>query len=222
MTTTTWYHVTALSNFARGYDKYQRCYSKANIAQSHFPAQFFLLKKHELAIGIEKTQRLLQKLQLAGDRLLVLACKLTDTPLFNDHASGVGQYIKQDYIPVSGVYFVQSAVDDQLLPQRVEDVMAESLAVLNVDLFSWQQLSPRSISILPIAHACQAKCRFCFSKSSVSTGFNGQFNDWSRCEQVLQHAQRAGAERAVITGGGERAVKNGSVATSDTTTCTLF
>jgi hypothetical protein len=44
-TAETLWHVTVLSNFARGYDKYARVYSKAGIAESTFPDRFFLLRR---------------------------------------------------------------------------------------------------------------------------------------------------------------------------------
>jgi uncharacterized Fe-S cluster-containing radical SAM superfamily protein len=57
--------------------------------------------------------------------------------------------------------------------------------------------------VLPVAKACQARCAFCFSKSSVSDlARQGRLG----MEQVARWAQLArarGAERAVITGGGE-------------------
>ena len=63
------WHVTVLSNFARGYDKYARVYSKAGIPESTFSDRFFLLRDEELDIGIRKAGALLAKLALPGDRL---------------------------------------------------------------------------------------------------------------------------------------------------------
>src|SRR5690349_20532303 len=58
-TTEALYHVTVLSNFLRGYDKYARVYDKARIVESTFPDRFFLLAEHEMGIGIAKASALL-------------------------------------------------------------------------------------------------------------------------------------------------------------------
>lgn len=41
-----------LSNFLRGYDKYERIYSKVGIAESTFSDRFFLLREDELEIDV--------------------------------------------------------------------------------------------------------------------------------------------------------------------------
>ena len=65
------YHVTVLSNFARAFDKYSMVYSKARIPESTFPDRFFLLRQDEVEIGVAKASRLLGRLGLEGDRLIV-------------------------------------------------------------------------------------------------------------------------------------------------------
>ena len=196
-----WYHVTALSNFAKGYDKYKNQYSKEAIPQSTFPGQFFLLKKEELPIGLKKAQRLVDKLNLPNDKLIVLCTRLPNSMLSNDHASGVAQYVAQNYIDLSTLYFIED--NERLMPVRVEDAMALSLDALGQTLQPWTSLKPRSVSVLPISMACQASCKFCFSKASVSSDFKGKITNWDRLNHVLVEAKKAGAERAVITGGGE-------------------
>lgn len=201
-----WYHVTTLSNFVRGYDKYKGQYSKADIAQSTFPDQFFLLREDELPIGVSKAGRLLEKLDLKGDRLITLKTRVPENQLCRDHDSGVAQYISQNYIDLDSVYFIESEQNSEapkLIPMRVEDVVAQSFEVIDQTLIPWDKLTPRTVSVLPIAMACQASCKFCFSKASVSSGFEGRISDWDRISSVLQIAKDAGAERAVITGGGE-------------------
>lgn len=201
-----WYHVTTLSNFVRGYDKYKGQYSKAHIGQSTFPDQFFLLKEDELPIGIAKASKLLSKLNLDGDRLIALKTRAYADNLKSDHASGVAQYIPQNYIDLDSVYFIEDYEHTdapKLIKARVEDVVAQSFEVINDTLRPWTDLTPRSVSVLPIAMACQASCKFCFSKASVSSGFQGHISDWDRITSVLAKAKAAGAERAVITGGGE-------------------
>ena len=201
-----WYHVTTLSNLVRGYDKYQRHYSKANIPESTFPTQFFLLKEKEIPIGITKARKLIEKLGLKGDQLIILKTRIPESQLCNDHASGVAQYIPQNYIKLDAIYFIdhqQNSDSFELVPLRIEDAIAQSFEVIDQTLLLWPQLIPRTISVLPIAMACQASCKFCFSKASVSSDFKGRISNWERVTSVLEVAKEAGAERAVITGGGE-------------------
>ena len=68
----TLYHVTALSNFARGFDKYTRQYRKSAIPESTYPNEWYLLRYRELGVGIAKASKLRQKLGIPGDELLVL------------------------------------------------------------------------------------------------------------------------------------------------------
>jgi len=202
----TWYHITTLSNFSRGYDKYTKRYSKAAIPESSFPNQFFVLKKEELSIGIQKTLKLIKKIGLTGDRLIALATQIPINNLRSDHSSGVAQYIPQNYIDLESAYFVDhngNFEDINLTSARIEDITALSFKIIDQTLLPWSKLTPRTISILPIALACQASCKFCFSKASVSSDFQGRISNWNRISSVLQIAKNAGAERAVITGGGE-------------------
>ena len=59
------------------------------------------------------------------------------------------------------------------------------------------------VSLLPVALGCQAACPFCFSKASVSADQETAPVDFARVRRVLAEGRRRGAERAVITGGGE-------------------
>lgn len=201
-----WYHVTTLSNFVRGYDKYARRYSKTSIPQSTFPEQFFLLRKEELPIGINKAEKLLRRLSLEGDRLIALQTRVPESELRNDHDSGIAQYVPRNYIDLDAVCYIENAYNPDgpiLTPMQTEDVVADSFRTIHTELKDWDKLVPRSVSVLPVAMACQAKCKFCFSKASASLGFERFISDWGRVHQILQKAKDAGAERAVITGGGE-------------------
>lgn len=197
-----WYYVTVLSNFARGYDKYQRRYTKDNIPESAFADKFFVLRADEVSIGIAKAEKLLKKLGLEGDGIIALKTHAPESSMRRDHASGLGQYMPQNHIDVDSVYHVDPVTHD-LTPARIEDIMARSFTAIGHKLSSWEDLTPRSVSVLPIALACQASCKFCFSKASVSSDFQGRISDWDRISEVLKEAKKRGAERAVITGGGE-------------------
>lgn len=195
------FHVTVASNFARAFDKYSRQYDKTAIAESTFPDKFFVLSRQDLGIGIEKARKLLTKLALLGDRLLVLEARLDPAQLHPNLATGRGRYLVGPVLPVSEVHWVSDATE--LVPTSVEEVFATSLATLTSQLLPYSVLKPRTFSVLPIALACQAKCRFCFSESSASLEQRAKLADVALAERWMRPAAAAGAERFVITGGGE-------------------
>ena len=199
------YHVTVLSNFARGFDKYSQTYSKSRIPESTYPNQFFLLRRDELGIGIEKAGRLLEKIGITGNRLLVLKTRQDSESLCPNIANGRGQFIRSDGIVISGLYELAETTTTatQLQSIAVEDAMATSLQLLKNEFRPFAQIRPRAISFLPVALACQARCPFCFSKASVSSDQIVAKPDWQRVSDWLDRARKHGAERAVITGGGE-------------------
>src|SRR5580704_11895459 len=92
------YHVTVLSNFARGFDKYSRAYSKVRIPESTYPDRFFLLRHGDLGIGIQKASRLLAKLGLAGNRLIVLETELDPALLQINTTNGRGLFLRSNEI----------------------------------------------------------------------------------------------------------------------------
>jgi len=189
------YHVTALSNFARGYDAYSRTYSKANIRQSTYPDQFFLLPADRLDIGFTKVRSLLQK-TCAGDRPLIIHTRVERHELCANVRTGLGEYLERNYVRVSRL------MDEERNEIRVEDAYATSLE-LNGQLLDWDQVRPRSLSVLPIARACQARCDFCFSHASISEEKDQGRLVLPRLEAVCVESRARGAERMVITGGGE-------------------
>ncbi|RUL75421.1 radical SAM protein [Dyella choica] len=198
------YHVTVLSNFARGFDKYAHAYSKAGISESTFPDRFFLLHRHELAVGVEKASKLLHKLGIHGDRLIVLETEVDPAQLHAHTVSGRGQFIHDRQIALTRIYDWKPGADDgQLRARQVEDVMADSLGLAHQRMHAYADVKPRTISFLPVASACQARCTFCFSKASISHDQVHAKPDWRMIEDWLDLAATRGAERAVITGGGE-------------------
>ena len=195
------YHVTVLSNFARGYDKYSGTYSKARIPESTFPDRFFLLAPHDIDIGVAKASRLLARLGLAGNRLIVLETRVAGDELRANTGTGLGRYVERPHIQLTGVHALSA--DGTLARWSVEDAMARSLRVLHPQLLAYDALAPRSVSLLPIAKGCQARCAFCFSHASISADQQPGRLDRDLAEAVLREGRRRGAERAVITGGGE-------------------
>jgi molybdenum cofactor biosynthesis enzyme MoaA len=195
------YHVTVLSNFARGYDKYAGAYSKLHIPESTFPDRFFLLDGTEIGAGIAKASRLLRRLDLPGDRLLVLETRLPSDLLRPHPAAGPGWYVAGPQIRLAAVHGI--APDGTLDRWSVEDTMARSLRVLHPRLLSYEALRPRSVSLLPVARGCQARCAFCFSRASISADQGAGRLTASLARDILREGRRRGAERAVITGGGD-------------------
>ena len=198
---TTAYHVTVLSNFARGYDKYSGTYSKAGIPESTFPDRFFLLAPDDIGIGVAKASPLLARLGLAGDRLIVLETRVAGDELRANTGTGLGCFVGRPYIQLTGVHALSD--DGALVQWSVEDAMARSLRVLHPQLLAYDALAPRSVSLLPIAKGCQARCAFCFSHASISADQQAGRLDRDLAAAVLREGRRRGAERAVITGGGE-------------------
>ena len=195
------YHVTVLSNFARGYDKYARVYDKSKIPESTYPGKFFLLSLEEIDIGVRKASTLLRKTGLAGDRLIALETQVAGDHLRPNLLNGLGRYVERGWIKVAAVYLFDE--HGSLINLRVEELCALSLRLHLKGRKTYEQLMPRSISILPVARACQANCPFCFSRASVSAEIRPDATDWHRVAEVLKQAQARGASRVVITGGGE-------------------
>ncbi|MCC9708409.1 radical SAM protein [Streptomyces sp. MNU76] len=210
------FHVIVLSNFAKGFDKYAFAYDKAGIPQSTYPDRFHLLTRTELGIGIGKARRLLDRLAVPGDRLLVLETMVDPDELVPNVSTGLGMELHEARIRLSAVHELDeagaaatadaaSAASDEftLRPTTVEDAMAASLHLQGSALRRYDDTRPRSVSILPVASACQARCSFCFSSASISSDQTPARVPWDAVALWLERARAAGAERAVITGGGE-------------------
>ncbi|VAW71227.1 hypothetical protein MNBD_GAMMA10-332 [hydrothermal vent metagenome] len=196
------YHVTVLSNFLLAYNKYSRTYDKNNIKLSSYPDVFFLLDRSVLNIGIDKNARLLKKLNYANNRLIVIETQLESTELIDNAltGTGLGRYIESSSIEVSAVFSVDK---DELVEVRIEDALAQAYHVVKSVFPDYSELIPRTVSILSVARGCQASCEFCFSSASISKDQKQTNVDFERIQYVLNEAKLAGAERAVITGGGE-------------------
>ena len=203
-TTETLWHVTVLSNFVRGYDKYARTYGKAGIPESTFPDRFFLLRENELAIGVRKAQPLLEKLALAGNRLIALRTQVEAGQLHPNNRTGLGRYVLRPVIRIDGVAFVDLHPSETRITMiSVEETCALSLQLLQPKLHDYGNLQPRTFSVLPIARGCQASCPFCFSEASASALQEQARLDLDRVSRLVAAARKKGAERFVITGGGE-------------------
>src|SRR3954471_21052380 len=69
---------------------------------------------------------------------------------------------------------------------------------------AWNQCRFMSCSVLPVRVACNLRCPFCFSRSSVSA-LRHDRADWRRLDVAgyYEFARERGATRLVVTGGGE-------------------
>lgn len=198
------YFATALSNLCVAYDKYRRVYDKALLPHSTFPDRFFTTDIQEIGIGIEKATRLSAKTGRHGDRPVIVETLADANALKSDHPTGLGAYWLGTTAPVVRLWDPRSSEDPtEWKTWKLEDALAESFAVSASTLYSWDRVRPRSLSWLPIGHACQASCPFCFSKASVSEDYRGKLAKNMDLKTVAAVAKRLGAERAVITGGGE-------------------
>jgi hypothetical protein len=73
-------------------------YTKARIPESTHPDRFFLLRRSEIAIGIQKAARLLEKLGVPGNRLIVLETELDASLLHANTANGRGRFVYSNHI----------------------------------------------------------------------------------------------------------------------------
>src|SRR5579863_6035566 len=136
------YHVTVLSNFARGFDKYSHSYSKSHIPESTYPDRFFLLRRYELGTGVNKAAPLLKKIGLVGNRLIVLETDARSLKLHPNIATGRGQFIYSHQITLTGLYDLNHDGNpvSPLNPLTVEDAMAVSLRLLNKELLPFASI----------------------------------------------------------------------------------
>lgn len=193
-------HATALSNFALAFDKYTRVYDKARLPKNTFPGEFYLLTRDELDVGLRKATTLVSKLGIPGDQVVVMQVEVNTDDLRANLRTGKGMYVPRSWVKVVGL-LEATACGLQALP--IEEALARALKALHPVMPAWDTLRPRTFSVLPIARACQASCVFCFSEASVSSEQKPSAAFSRRVETLCRQAKKQGAERFVVTGGGE-------------------
>lgn len=199
-------YITLLSNWLLGYDKYSKIYSKVNLHKSTYPNEFYLLKTDELDIGINKARRLLEKLNikngniLSQDKIIRIETELGDDFVKKNERNGLGWVIPRNWIKVMKPYFLHNG---KWIEISIEELTAFAYKLDDKNLLTYSELKPRSLSILPVAKACQADCKFCFSESSISFDQTRSDINFDNLEIICKNAKENGAERFVITGGGE-------------------
>jgi cyclic pyranopterin phosphate synthase len=77
----------------------------------------------------------------------------------------------------------------------------------------WHACRFLTCSVLPVRQACNLRCPFCFSRSSISA-LRHERTDWRRRDVAgyYEFARQRGATRLVITGGGEPLLRPDDVA----------
>lgn len=192
-------YITVLSNWILGFDKYSNTYSKNLIDKSKFPNEFYLLDNDNLNIGINKNKNLLEKLDIKDNTLIrIVTNDFIEEPKPN-LKNGLGFVIKSSNIKVKKVFLLKN---ENWIETSIEDLTSLSYKINN--LKSYQELMPRSLSILPVTGKCQAKCLFCFSETSISKESKLFLNlNNIQFENICTKAKELGANRFVITGGGE-------------------
>jgi cyclic pyranopterin phosphate synthase len=83
-------------------------------------------------------------------------------------------------------------------------VLGDVTAAEDADAASWSECRFLTCSVLPVSFACNLRCHFCFSRSSLSALVRDRVR-WREVdvERYYAFARERGATRLVITGGGE-------------------
>lgn len=200
-------YITVLSNWMLGFDKYNRVYSKKNLQESSFPDKFYLLKQDEINIGLDKAHKLIEKINkkhnlIYSENRIIKINTLPITQVYKNTKNGKGWFINENHIPVESLEILNGKVWESI---SIENLTALSYKI-SFDLKRFEELIPRTLSFLPIASACQAKCKFCFSESSISVEQEKRISDFVDLEKWCKKAKEVGAQRFVITGGGDPGV----------------
>lgn len=195
-----------LSSWVRAYDRYRRRWSKTLLTESRFPDAFYMHRvDDDVSVGLSKTRGLVARLGLPGDGVLALFADLPVGPgaMEPNRTTGtnVGWRWPSPSIPVDAVASVDA--NGGMEASSPEEVTARAFAVGAPALVPWADARPRTFSVLPVARACQAHCAFCFSKGSVSELARQASLELELVDAWAERAKLRGAERAVITGGGE-------------------
>lgn len=198
-----------LSNWLAMHDRYGQALDKRAVPESKFPDCWYVLASdappEQVRKVLAKTQALVDRLGIPGDRVVRVESML---PTGEDGAqpntftgTGVGWRWPAARLPIERQGWVDES--GNLLLQPHEAITAQAYHLKLASLSPWSTCSPRSFSVLPIARACNASCAFCFSKASVSKSIIPSGLSLEVVRWWASKARKAGAQRAVITGGGE-------------------
>lgn len=208
MDTRSFFFLVPLSNWILGYDRYSCTWDKSRLPSNRFPHDTYVLTQEDkkgLTYALEKTQALIEKLGIPGDRVVRIEVDLPvdGQPCAEPNTTtgtGIGWRWPSAVVKVKS----QAMFDgNNFVPMFAEGITAKAFALRQANLKGWDECHVRSFSVLPIAQACNARCAFCFSKASVSNSILPSKLDVPTIAYWAGRAQKNGAKRAVITGGGE-------------------
>lgn len=195
-----------MSNWIAGHDRYAGVLSKALFPRARYPTHFYMLKKDEdYSVGLAKARSLAKRLGESGgevawvESILPMGAGAMEPNSIT--GTGVGWAWPSPEIPIfrCGV----AAADGSMRELIHEQLTAKAHVACRSGSLDWVSCAPRTLSVLPLAMACQASCAFCFSKASASEAARQRPIDLALARAWARAAKNAGASRAVITGGGE-------------------
>lgn len=204
-----------LSNWLAGFDRYRQTFDKQRLPKQRFPECFYVLGEDATQAQVQqvlaKTRDLIERLAVPGNKVVRIQCELPVATQAGEEDScaslntytgtGIGWRWPHSTLPLSGYGFVDEHDSCILAPH--ESITAAAFALPNAELIAWEDCTPRTFSVLPVAQACNANCAFCFSKASMSDAIVPHKLDMEIVKAWSAVARGRGAKRAVITGGGE-------------------
>lgn len=195
-----------LSRWLDGFDRYAMAWSKRDLPRSRYPdAMYMLDERGPWNEGSARARAAVRRGGIEGDAVVALRASLPVGPGAMQPntvtGTGIGWRWPASSVPLVAVGWLDEK--DAFVPARHEEITARAFALGGAVATPWAEARPRSFSVLPVARACQARCAFCFSKGSVSELASQRMLSLEHLERWAERARLRGAERAVITGGGE-------------------
>ena len=227
-----YHYYTTLSNWLLGYDRYRKTFEKKYAARfkdvfylslNGDDHNFFVdkvlerAKRHSKVEENErsreaqgKSQEKSQEKSQAGktstraenEKVVRIGLETETLEPNVQTGTGVGHLYPRNILPVETLEILEIVDGKGVFFETTPEELA-GMAFKGLQKNAWQECRPRSFSVLPIAKACNASCAFCFSKASVSDIVRQAPLDMEKISTMASLAQKKGAKRAVITGGGE-------------------
>ena len=194
-----------LSSWLAGFDRYAMRYSKEDLPKT-YPGRLYMLDSSgDTSAGMSKARALSDRIGSGPDvawfeaRLPVGAGAMEPNRWTG---TGIGWGWPGESAPILRCGIAKA--DGSMEELRHEELTARAFAAARGEgSMDWDSCAPRTFSVLPIAMACQARCAFCFSKASASEAARQRPMDLDLAMRWARRARKAGALRAVVTGGGE-------------------
>lgn len=204
------YFLTTATNFLICYDKYSNTYDKSKQVKSKYNDKFYLLKEGDVSYDdlskiLNKLSDRINKSESSLDFIVKIYIDLKSDIYKNDESgdgtkTNVGHYIDGVIVSTKSFHKINNGVQVDVYP---EDILALAYKTQSESLMEYDKLKPRTLSYLPVKIECQASCKFCFSKSSISLNKRLEPLEHGKLDRACALSKERGAERFVITGGGE-------------------